>query len=197
MTCRKKINKAGFTLIEIIVTVVIVAILGAMILTFLSDSLIKSSQSVGKSKKVAYLNKVMANITADHNQFPKWRSSTNYSVGDKVLPISMNGRYYTCVFAGTSGASEPNWSDAGNVTDGSAKWDVRPWMWISTRAGMWKTATNYAVGDIVIPTNNYIDPDNGKIGPNGHFYRCKTAGTSCTGGEETGSAAGRKEDKGG
>ena len=32
---------------------------------------------------------------------------------------------------------------------------------------MWKTATAYAVGDIVIPTT-----------PNGHFYRCKVAGTS-------------------
>jgi prepilin-type N-terminal cleavage/methylation domain-containing protein len=167
MTERKEINKAGFTLIEIIVTVVIVAILGIMIITFLSDSFIKSSQSVDEIKKAADLNKVMANITADCNQYPKWRSSTNYSVGNNVLPVSINGRYYTCVFAGTSGVSEPNWSDAGNVADGTAKWNVRPWMSISTRAGMWQSDVNYSVGNIVIPTN-----------PNGHFYRCKMAGTS-------------------
>ena len=167
MTGRKKINKAGFTLIEVIVTVVIVAIMSAMIITFLSDSFIKSSQSMGEIQKVAVLNKVMTNITADYNQYPKWRNSTSYSVGDKVLPISRNGRYYTCVFAGTSGASEPNWSDAGNVIDGTAKWNVRPWMSISTRAGMWQSNVNYSVGDIVLPTN-----------PNGHFYLCKMAGTS-------------------
>jgi prepilin-type N-terminal cleavage/methylation domain-containing protein len=167
MTGKKKINETGFTLIEIIVTVVIVAILGAMIITFLSDSFIKSSDPVKRLKASFNLNKIMANITADYNQFPRWQSLRIYSVGDKVLPISMNGRYYTCVSQGISGASEPNWSDAGNVTDGTAKWDVRPWMWISTRAGMWKGATNYAIGDIVIPTN-----------PNGHFYRCKMTGIS-------------------
>jgi prepilin-type N-terminal cleavage/methylation domain-containing protein len=167
MTSRKILNESGFTLIEIIVTVVVVAILFAMIITFLSDSLIKSSDASKWLKASSNLNKIMANITADYNHFPRWQSLKNYNAGDKVLPISMNGRYYTCVFAGTSGASEPNWSDAGNVTDGTAKWDVKPWMWISTSAGMWKSATNYSIGDIVIPTN-----------PNGHFYRCKTAGTS-------------------
>jgi prepilin-type N-terminal cleavage/methylation domain-containing protein len=167
MTGRKKINKAGFTLIEIIVTVVIVAILGAMIITFLSDSLIHSSDPIKWLRASSGLNKTMANITADYNQFPKWQSLTNYVVGNKVLPVSMNGRYYTCISEGKSGVSEPNWSDVGNVIDGSVKWDVRPWMSISTMAGMWKSATNYTVGDIVIPTN-----------PNGHFYRCKTAGSS-------------------
>jgi prepilin-type N-terminal cleavage/methylation domain-containing protein len=159
----KCFKQSGFTLIEIIATVVVVAILGAMIITFLSDSLIKSSDPIKWLKASSNLNKVMANITADYNQFPRWQSMRNYSAGDKVLPISMNGRYYTCVFAGTSGASEPNWFDNSNVTDGSVTWNNNP----SSKAGMWKTATDYAVGDIVIPTI-----------PNGHFYRCKTAGTS-------------------
>jgi prepilin-type N-terminal cleavage/methylation domain-containing protein len=172
-------DESGFTLIEVIVAIVLVASLSGIMIVFLSDSIVKSSQSVARLKKISNLNTIMANIIADYNQYPKWRSSTNYNLGDKVLPRidlppNRNGRYYTCISAGTSGASEPNWSDNINVPDGSVTWNNNP----SSKAGMWKTSTNYAVGDIVIPTNNYIDPDDGKQGPNGHFYRCKAAGLS-------------------
>ena len=170
MTCEKTLNKTGFTLIEIIVTILVISSLSGIIIVLLSDSIVKSSQSVVKIKKVADLHKVMANIKADYNQYPKWRSSTNYSLGDKLLPRidlppNMNGRYYTCISAGTSGASEPNWTDNSSVIDGSVTWNNNP----SSKAGMWKISTNYAVGDIVIPTTTKL---------NGHFYRCKTAGTS-------------------
>jgi prepilin-type N-terminal cleavage/methylation domain-containing protein len=168
MKCGKTLNQKGFTLIEIIVTVIIVAILSAMILTFLSDSLVKSSDPIKWLKASSSLHKTMSNITADYNQYPKWKSSTNYSVGNRVIPVSMNGRYYTCISSGQSGASEPNWSDDYNVIDGSVNWI----------AGMWKNNTSYSIGDIAIPTNNYRDPIDNKKGPNGHFYRCKTAGQS-------------------
>jgi prepilin-type N-terminal cleavage/methylation domain-containing protein len=170
MTYEKSLNKSGFTLIEVIVTILVVASLSGIVIVLLSDSIVKSSQSVIKIKKVADLHKVIANIRADYNQYPKWRSSTNYGLGDKVLPRidlppNMNGRYYTCISAGTSGASEPNWTDNSSVIDGSVTWNNNP----SSKAGMWKTSTNYAVGDIVIPTTAKL---------NGHFYRCKKTGTS-------------------
>jgi prepilin-type N-terminal cleavage/methylation domain-containing protein len=166
MICRTRVHQSGFTLIEIIITVVIVAILGAMILTFLSKSLVDSSEPIRRLRQTSDLNRVMANITADYYQYPKWRSLTDYSIGNRVLPINPNGRYYTCVSAGKSDMSEPNWSDTPNMPDGTVRWDVKPWS-INPRAGMWKISTNYLVGDVVMPTI-----------PNGHFYRCKTAGMS-------------------
>jgi len=123
MTGRKKLNEAGFTLIEIIVTVVLVAILGAMIITFLSDSLIKSSDPVKSLRASSNLNMVMANITADYNRYPKWRSGTTYTFGNCVVPTIRNGHYYKCTTAGTSsGVNEPNWPLSGTKNDGTATW---------------------------------------------------------------------------
>ncbi|MCX5846987.1 MAG: prepilin-type N-terminal cleavage/methylation domain-containing protein [Deltaproteobacteria bacterium] len=119
-----KCNQSGFTLIEIIVTVVIVAILSAMILTFLSDSLVKSSDPVKRFQKTTELNKITANIMADYNKYPKWRSTTLYAVGNYVVPTIRNGHYYKCTAAGTSGANEPDWplTAGGTKSDGTITW---------------------------------------------------------------------------
>jgi len=150
-------NQSGFTLIEIIVTVVIVSVFSAMMLTLFSDSLIKSSDSFKRISKSSDLSNVMTNIMADYATYPKWKAGTAYSAGNKVLPTGMNGRFYICTSSGTSGSSEPQWRDYGETQDGSARW----------KAGIWVKQTAYAAGDMVIPTS-----------PNGHFYRCITAGTS-------------------
>jgi phage tail sheath gpL-like len=48
-----------------------------------------------------------------------WVTLHEYSLGDKVAPVTPNGYYYICVVAGTSGASEPAWPAAGGtVVDG-------------------------------------------------------------------------------
>lgn len=160
MTNRNTLNQAGFTLIEIIATVVLVAIFSAMMLTLFSDSLIKSSDSVRRLAKSSDLSKVMANITMDYAPYPRWKAETSYSAtnpANKVLPTGMNGRFYICTNSGTSGTSEPQWRDYGDTQDGGARW----------KAGTWVNQTLYAAGDMVIPTT-----------PKGHFYRCTTSGTS-------------------
>lgn len=157
MTQRNTLNQSGFTLIEIIATIVIVSIFCAMMLTLLSDSFIKSSDSVRRLLKSSDLSKVMANITMDYAPYPRWKAETDYVAGNKVLPQSMNGRFHICTNNGNTGTSEPQWRDYGETQDGGARW----------KAGVWVKQTTYAVGDMVIPTN-----------PNGHFYRCITAGTS-------------------
>jgi prepilin-type N-terminal cleavage/methylation domain-containing protein len=150
-------NQSGFTLIEIIATVVIVSVFSAMMLTLFTDSLIKSSDSFKRISKSSDLSNVMANIMADYTPYPKWKASTAYSAANKVLPTGMNGRFYICTSSGTSGTSEPQWRDYGETQDGGARW----------KAGIWVKQTAYAAGDMVIPTN-----------PNGHFYRCTTGGAS-------------------
>jgi prepilin-type N-terminal cleavage/methylation domain-containing protein len=127
MTCKKRFNQSGFTLIEIIVTVVIVAILGAMVLTFFSKSLVDSSEPVKRFKKTSDLNSIMANITADFNRYPKWRISTRYAVGNYIVPTIRNGHYYKCTSCGMtciSGSTEPDWplNSGATKTDGFITW---------------------------------------------------------------------------
>lgn len=120
MKSRRHIDVPGFTLIEVIVTVLVVAIFGAMMIVFLSDSLVKSGQSIGKLQKVSDLNKVMANITQYYNKYPKWRSTTAYALGNFIVPTVRNGHYYKCTVPGTSFSSEPtSWptTPAGSVTE--------------------------------------------------------------------------------
>jgi hypothetical protein len=52
-----------------------------------------------------------------------WEPSTAYAVGAKLIPTQgkMNGHYYTCWSAGTSGALEPTWpTTGGTVANGTA-----------------------------------------------------------------------------
>ncbi|MGA3206912.1 MAG: type II secretion system protein [Syntrophales bacterium] len=162
MTGKNKVNKAGFTLIEIIVTVLIVAILGAMIITFLSDSLIKSSDPVKSVRASSNLHMVMANITADYNRYPKWRSVTTYTVGDYVVPTIKNGHYYkcSCVALCTSDVTEPVWpvTPGGTISDGA---DIT-WTETAENGSLLTLANlqnninnkNYGIYDIVY--NNFI-----------------------------------------
>ena len=118
-------DESGFTLIEVVVTILIVAIFGAMMIVFLSDSIVKSSQSVRKLTKVSDLNKVMANITQYYNGYPKWRSGTSYATNNFVVPTVRNGRYYQCTIPGTSYSSEPtSWPPnlGDTITDNSITW---------------------------------------------------------------------------
>jgi prepilin-type N-terminal cleavage/methylation domain-containing protein len=173
MTCRKISNQSGFTLIEIIATVVILAVFSAIMLTLISayrggvGSLIISTGNMMRISKSSALSKVMGNIYADYRPYPIWKPSTSYSSTtnppNKILPTGMNGRFYMCTTGGTSGPSEPIWYDSQSTLDGSG---------VTWNAGVWVASTigvpqQYNLGDIVIPTN-----------PNGHFYRCIIAGTS-------------------
>ena len=53
-----------------------------------------------------------------------WAPSTAYAIGASVSPLTINGRFFTCIANGTSGASEPVWTTfvGSTVTDGSAIW---------------------------------------------------------------------------
>ena len=124
MMYRKYCNKSGFTLIEIIIIVVIVAFLGVMILMFLSKSLIDTGEPIKRLRQSSYLHKIMANITSDYNKYPKWRNSISYPAGNYVGPTIRNGHFYRSG-GGTSGSIEPsNWptASAATVNDGGVTW---------------------------------------------------------------------------
>ena len=119
--------QGGFSLIELIVTVLLVAIFGSMIIVFFGSSIIKSSDPVTRLKQSTDLNKVMENIIADYNKYPKWKASTSYSVNKVVIPTNVNGRCYivqTCTGSCSSGANEPNWLLPNPIVDNEVNWGL-------------------------------------------------------------------------
>jgi prepilin-type N-terminal cleavage/methylation domain-containing protein len=106
-------TKSGFTLIEVIATLVIVAVLGTVAYVYFGKGFLESVSPVTRLKHTAALHRVMENIRADYNVYPKWRSGTSYAAGASVIPSNPNRSYYTCTTAGTSSALEPDWWSGG------------------------------------------------------------------------------------
>ncbi|MGD1152418.1 MAG: prepilin-type N-terminal cleavage/methylation domain-containing protein [Syntrophales bacterium] len=146
-------DESGFTLIEVIVAIVLVASLSGIMIVFLSDSLVKSSQSIGRLKKVAALNTVMANIVQDYNKYPKWRSGVNYNNPDKVIPTVRNGNYYQCIAVCPSTAHEPDWTTTllWTASPGLPDWSNLQ-LWIGTE----NTDQNNAYGKYHVEKNRCV-----------------------------------------
>jgi prepilin-type N-terminal cleavage/methylation domain-containing protein len=115
----------GFTLIEIVITLTVTAVLSTMIFTYFGKAFTESVTPILRLKKSAYIQKTMQNIMADfsYNGYQKWSANKSYSENDIVIPISRNGHSYKCKTAGTSGASEPAWKIGDETPDASPlKW---------------------------------------------------------------------------
>ena len=61
-----KKREKGFTLIEVIVTLVVAAILGAFLVSFMGTALTKSTEPVTRSKQMYALQQVMENVKATY-----------------------------------------------------------------------------------------------------------------------------------
>jgi len=59
-------NIRGFTLIEIIVSLIVASILGAMLVSFMGSSMMQSGNPVLLAQNGAYLNQIMENMGADY-----------------------------------------------------------------------------------------------------------------------------------
>jgi len=170
-------HQAGFTLLEYIVSLVIAAIVASMVYTFFGSALTQSSTPITRLKQASNLYRVMENIVSDYNRLnavnlrAPWKATSNYNIGEIVVPNVNNGYYYKCTTAGQSGATQPNWGTlTNNISDGSVVWkrsdyNNTPY----ANVYVWKEGTTYNAGDIVLPTFRRS---------NGHYYRCITAGTS-------------------
>jgi prepilin-type N-terminal cleavage/methylation domain-containing protein len=126
-------NTPGFTLIEIIITLTVTAVLATMIFTYFGKSFSESVTPITHLRTSAALQRVMENIRADYNVYPKWRSGAVYTTSNYVIPTNFNGHYYKCTTAGTSGATEPNWplNSAGTVTVDGVTWTESGSPWTS------------------------------------------------------------------
>jgi prepilin-type N-terminal cleavage/methylation domain-containing protein len=59
-------NIRGFTLIEIIVSLIVASILGAMLVSFMGSSMMQSGNPVLLAQNGAYLNQIVENMGADY-----------------------------------------------------------------------------------------------------------------------------------
>ena len=59
-------NGGGFTLIEVIVSLIVASILGAMLVSFMGSSMMQSGNPVLLAQNGAYLNEIMENMGADY-----------------------------------------------------------------------------------------------------------------------------------
>jgi prepilin-type N-terminal cleavage/methylation domain-containing protein len=132
-------DERAFTLLEVIITIVVVAILAAMMLPYFGTSLTHSGTPISRLKTAMKLNRIMEDITAEYNdRFRHWRPDYTYDADSTILPstVALNGYTYRTSGGGTSGASEPAWrfkrttgtecinlpDTACTMTDGSITW---------------------------------------------------------------------------
>jgi len=76
----------------------------------------------------------LGELIDEHKRFGSWTASTNYVVGDQIVPTNPNGRVYNCTIAGTSGTIEPNFPQINyavgqNFQDGVVPADEYPLTW--------------------------------------------------------------------
>jgi prepilin-type N-terminal cleavage/methylation domain-containing protein len=132
--CCRSNNTPGFTLLEIIITLTVSAVLATMIYMYFGKAFLESVTPITRLKNSAALQRVMENIRADYNLHPKWRSGAVYTTSNYVIPTNFNGHRYRCTTAGTSGANEPTWplNSTGTVTDSGVMWTESGSPWTST-----------------------------------------------------------------
>ncbi|MFH2119868.1 MAG: prepilin-type N-terminal cleavage/methylation domain-containing protein [Pseudomonadota bacterium] len=172
----------GFTLLEIIITLTITAVLATMIFTYFGKAFTESVTPITRLKSSAVLQRVMENITADYNVYPKWRSGAAYTNASYVIPTNFNGYYYQCTIAGTSGPSEPtNWPlrSGVTITDNTVTWTwsgrlrtFRPLATLQTSIGAEGSDQDNAYGKYHVVKNRFtqflndVDQDSDASGAN-------------------------------
>jgi prepilin-type N-terminal cleavage/methylation domain-containing protein len=116
----KKMRERGFTLLESIITLVIVAITATMIFTYsTSKSFTDSATPIEWVKSANNIHQIMERITADYQGYPRWKPNTSYTTGSRSTPIKRNGYFYQPIANCTSGATEPSAWNTANGSDSS------------------------------------------------------------------------------
>jgi len=174
-------TKNGFTLIEVIVTIVISAIVGTLILSYLGNSLTQSGAPLARFQQATGLHKAMEIITADYRKNykpPIWKPATGYTVGAIVVPTTVDkvgsnpnyiSYFYKCTTAGQSGSTEPVWTTNAtypadgttHIADGTAQWaqtyvleGLKNEIGVGSKTSYKTVPVNYTV-----VMNGYIAPD--------------------------------------
>ncbi|MFZ3056722.1 MAG: type II secretion system protein [Smithella sp.] len=119
MNCRRfqKINKSGgFTLIEVIISLVVAGILSAMFVVFMQSSVMRSYNPVVLAKNGAYLTSIMDNIGADYRGLMVTESDPLTTLNSHLSDSSYRSAHYGSDFTiSTKRFDFP--TGTGNVTE--------------------------------------------------------------------------------
>jgi prepilin-type N-terminal cleavage/methylation domain-containing protein len=120
MKPRKTNSESGFTLIEVIITIVIIAVVAAMMTAYFGTGITQSSLPIFRLSAAGKLNAILEKITADYDAIPRWIPGKSYAVNDTVIPTPSKKTYYQyrCATAGQSGllsTNEPMWPVPGTI----------------------------------------------------------------------------------
>jgi prepilin-type N-terminal cleavage/methylation domain-containing protein len=178
MKLRKNDSESGFTLIEVIITLVVVAIVAAMMTSYFVTSITQSSIPISRLQTASKLQQIMELITAQY-QVPQWTAVTPYSAGATVLPTTLRrtGLQYKTSSGGTSGTVEPDaattpttpWPGAAGgtvaeVSPGSITWTqngAAPTLINQT----WRAGKPYSKNTIIVNGNyQYVTTNGGTSG---------------------------------
>jgi len=97
-------KNTGFTLIEVIVSLILAGILGAMIFAFMGSRVMSSANPVILTQNGTYLSTIMEKMTSDYNYQMSRAAKNNWSPS--------TGLSYFVANVGTEGASRTYYSDA-------------------------------------------------------------------------------------
>jgi prepilin-type N-terminal cleavage/methylation domain-containing protein len=169
---KKNDTESGFTLIEVIITLVVIAIVAAMMTAYFGTGITRSSLPIFRLSDAAKLNEILEKISAQYGQYPHWRPNTAYAAGTTILPTKRTGLLYTTGSGGTSGATEPvDWLNivSGVVypPDGTVTWT--PGVPAPTLAPLsdqvWQAGKTYGANSIVVNgINQYVTAGGGVSG---------------------------------
>lgn len=89
-------GRAGFTLLEVIVTLIVAAILGSMLVSFLGTGMTGSVQPLIRLQDGFTVNKIMENMTADYKKQTAESSSplTDFKTRVQNGNVSTNTPYF-------------------------------------------------------------------------------------------------------
>jgi len=120
----------GFTLLEIILTIIVSSILGTILYSYF-NAMLHENDSPAKLRRMYDLQTVMEKITAHYDEIAgkntaeKWEAGKLYTDGDKTVSrAEPYGHLYVCTGAGISGSTEPVWptTPLAVLTDGTVTW---------------------------------------------------------------------------
>jgi prepilin-type N-terminal cleavage/methylation domain-containing protein len=106
-------DQRGFTLIEVIVTITVAAILAALIVPFMSTTIIASAKGVGTVADEARLKTVMEDITRDYRDW--LRSTPGSPLSAFAAQLTSNPAYSAFITEAQTGIEVDSGND-GDVT---------------------------------------------------------------------------------
>lgn len=116
-----KNEQTGFTLLELIVTLVISSIMMAGVLSFTNMMSLGGNEPISAVQSSFNVNTVMVGMECFFDKL-EWKELTSYGVGTIICPQEASGKIYRCTQAGKSGPAEPGWPGGGTLSDGTVVW---------------------------------------------------------------------------